>query len=107
MVEAVVGAQLRHSKSQKRPMVMVYSAMLKSESEEKNAFTVLTEYSQTRNRDCLMFTAILKSLCVSALARFAMNLSVLRSQCRSRGEVWAEEELVKEELEEEAEEEKE
>jgi hypothetical protein len=38
---------------------MVYSAMLKSGSEEKDAFTVLTEYSQTRNRDSLMFTATL------------------------------------------------
>jgi hypothetical protein len=59
MVEAVVGVQLRHSKSLKRAMVMVYSAMLKSGSEEKDAFTVLTEYSQTRNRDSLMFTATL------------------------------------------------
>ena len=59
MVEAVVGAQLWHSKSLKRPMVMVYSAMSKSGSEENDAFTVLMEYSQTSNRDSLMSTATL------------------------------------------------
>jgi len=67
MVESVVGAQLRHSKSLKRPMVKVcvfradgvYSAMSRAGSEEKDAFTVFMEYSQTRNCDSLMCTATL------------------------------------------------